>query len=442
MTQKNISSPIAVTIGKYRWVICSLVFFATTINYLDRSVISLLKSDLEKEFKWTEIDYSNIVVAFQFSYAIGLLIAGRFVDWIGTKLGYALALILWSISAIAHALVGNITGFIAARSALGLSEAGNFPSAIKVISEWFPQRERALATGVFNSGTGIGAIIAPLTVPVIAATLGWKWAFIITGAIGFIWLFFWLAIYEIPSKNKKLSKLEYDYINGDAEGIVIKEDAEKKQKFSWIRLLQFRQTWAFVLGKFLTDPVWWFYLFWLPAFLKAQYGLTGTATALPVALVYIMSTIGSVFGGWLPLKLIKKGWPVYRSRRTSMFIYAVCALPVVFAQFLGSFNMWVAVIIIGFATAAHQAWSANIFTTVSDMFPKKAVASVTGLGGMAGAFGGMLIATSAGILFNHYKLIGQLKTGYYILFIICGCAYLLAWLIMHLLAPEMKKAAL
>lgn len=428
-------------VGKYRWVICSLVFFATTINYLDRSVISLLKSTLEKDFNWTEIDYSDIVVAFQLSYAIGLLLAGRFVDWVGTKIGYALALILWSISAIAHALVGNIVGFIAARSALGLSEAGNFPSAIKVISEWFPQKERALATGIFNSGTGIGAIIAPLTVPFIAERLNWRWAFIITGAIGFIWLFFWLKTYQVPSRHKKLSKEEYDYINSDDEVLPEKKE-DSKDRISWIRMIRFKQTWAFVLGKFLTDPVWWFYLFWLPAFLKAQYGLQGTAAALPVALVYIMSTIGSVFGGWLPLYFIKKGWPVYRSRKTSMFIYAACAVPVVFAQYLGSFNMWFAVIIIGFATAAHQAWSANIFTTVSDMFPKRTVASVTGLGGMAGAFGGMLIARFAGVLFDHYKLIGKIKTGYYILFIICGCAYLLAWLIMHFLVPKMKRAEL
>ena len=429
-----------VAIGKYRWTICALVFFATTINYLDRSVISLLKSDLEKTFNWSESDYSNIVIAFQFSYAIGLLLAGRVIDWIGTKLGYALSLVLWSFAAIGHALVNSTFGFVIARSALGLSEAGNFPAAIKTIAEWFPKKERAYATGIFNSGTAIGAIAAPLTVPFIAKSLGWKWAFIITGAVGLIWLIFWFLTYEIPSKHKKLSKPEYDYIHSDADEISSTDNSEIK--ISWLRLLGFRQTWVFVLGKFLTDPIWWFYLFWLPAFLKAQYHLVGTATALPVALVYIISTFGSVFGGWLPLNFIKKGWPVYRSRKTSMLIYAACALPVVFAQYLGSINMWMAIIIIGFAAAAHQAWSANIFTTTSDMFPKKAVASVTGIGGMAGALGGMLIAKLAGLMFDHFKALGKIETGYYIMFIICGFAYLLAWIIMHLLAPRMKRVEL
>ena len=430
------------TIGKYRWTICALVFFATTINYLDRSVISLLKSELEKTFSWSESDYSNIVIAFQFSYAIGLLLAGRFIDWIGTKLGYALSLVMWSLAAIGHALVNSTLGFIIARSALGLSEAGNFPAAIKTVAEWFPKKERAFATGIFNSGAAIGAIAAPLTVPFIAKSLGWKWAFIITGAVGLIWLIFWFLTYESPSKHKKLGKAEYDYIHSDADEISSTDNNEVKIKISWLKLLQFKQTWAFVFGKFLTDPVWWFYLFWLPAFLKAQYHLDGTATALPVALVYIISTFGSVFGGWLPMNFIKKGWPVYRSRKTSMLIYAACALPVVFAQYLGSINMWMAIIIIGFAAAAHQAWSANIFTTASDMFPKKAVASVTGIGGMAGALGGMLIAKLAGLMFDHFKALGKIETGYYIMFIICGFAYLLAWIIMHLLAPRMKRVDL
>ncbi len=430
------------TIGKYRWTICALVFFATTINYLDRSVISLLKSELEKTFSWSESDYSNIVIAFQFSYAIGLLLAGRFIDWIGTKLGYALSLVMWSLAAIGHALVNSTFGFIIARSALGLSEAGNFPAAIKTVAEWFPKKERAFATGIFNSGAAIGAIAAPLTVPFIAKSLGWKWAFIITGAVGLIWLIVWFLTYESPSKHKKLGKAEYDYIHSDADEISSTDNNEVKIKISWLKLLQFKQTWAFVFGKFLTDPVWWFYLFWLPAFLKAQYHLDGTATALPVALVYIISTFGSVFGGWLPMNFIKKGWPVYRSRKTSMLIYAACALPVVFAQYLGSINMWMAIIIIGFAAAAHQAWSANIFTTASDMFPKKAVASVTGIGGMAGALGGMLIAKLAGLMFDHFKALGKIETGYYIMFIICGFAYLLAWIIMHLLAPRMKRVDL
>ena len=426
-------------IGKFRWTICALIFFATTINYLDRAVISLLKSYLEKDFKWSESDYSNIVVAFQFSYAVGLLLAGRFIDKVGTKVGYAIALTLWSFASVGHAFVRNTIGFIIARSGLGISEAGNFPAAIKAVAEWFPKKERAFATGIFNSGTNIGAIAAPLTVPFIAQNMGWQWAFILTGSVGFIWLIFWLAAYEIPAKHKRLSKAEYDYIHSDKDEMQISDEAGDKRKVSWTKLFSFKQTWAFILGKFFTDPVWWFYLFWLPAFLKAQYNVEGTAIALPVALVYTMSTFGSIFGGWLPMSFISKGWSVYRSRKTTMFIYALCALPVVVTQLLGGINMWYAVVIIGFAAAAHQAWSANIFTTVSDMFPKKAVGSVTGLGGMAGALGGMLIAKLAGLLFDHYKALGKLDTGYYIMFIICGCAYLTAWLIMHVLVPRYKR---
>ena len=430
-------------IGKYRWTICSLIFFATTINYLDRAVISLLKTDLEQEFNWTETDYSNIVIAFQLSYAIGMIFVGRLIDKIGTKMGYALSLIVWSFAAIGHALVRSTFGFIVARALLGVSEAGNFPAAIKTTAEWFPKKERAFATGIFNSGTNVGAILAPLTVPWIASTWSWQWAFIITGAIGFIWLIFWFWLYEIPSKQKRLGKAEFDYIHSDIdEATPARQALGPEHKISWFKLLTFKQTWAFVLGKFLTDPVWWFYLFWLPAFLKAQYGLVGTQVALPVALVYTMASFGSVAGGWLPMNLIRNGWAVFRARKTSMLIYAFSVIPVVFAQYLGSINMWLAVIIIGLAASAHQAWSANIFTTVSDMFPKKTVASVIGIGGMAGGLGGMLIAAVAGKLFDHYKALGSIEIGYYIMFIICGTAYLLAWVLMHFLVPRMKPIEL
>lgn len=428
------------TMGRYRWTICSLLFFATTINYLDRSVISLLKPYLEVQFHWTEGDYSYIVMAFQISYALGMVTVGRLIDKIGTKLGYALSTFAWSIAAMGHALANSTLGFGIARAALGVSEAGNFPAAIKTVSEWFPKKERAYATGIFNSGANIGAIIAPLTVPLIAEKWGWEWAFILTGAIGFIWLALWLFVYEIPAKNKRLSKEEYLYINSDLDEPA--DSLEAVPETSWFKLLSFRQTWAFIVGKFLTDPVWWFYLFWLPAFLDAQYGLNGTAIALPVALVYTMSSFGSVGGGWLPLFLINRGWAVYKARKTSMLIYALCVIPVIFAQWLGSINMWLAVFIIGFAASAHQAWSANIFTTVSDMFPKKTVASVTGIGGLAGAIGGMLIALFAGIIFDKYKALGNIETGYYIMFFICGFAYLIAWLLMHFLAPKMKMVNL
>ncbi len=424
-------------IGKYRWTICGLVFFATTINYLDRAVISLLKSTLTKEFIWTETDYANIVVVFQICYALGLLGAGRLIDKLGTKIGYAVATALWSVAAVAHALATNTFGFMIARGALGITEAGNFPAAIKTVAEWFPKKERALATGIFNSGSNIGAIIAPLTVPFIAKNWGWQWAFILTGLVGFIWLIFWFLVYEVPKKHKKLLQPEYDYIHRDADEKI--EEDTNAPKLTWAKLLSYKQTWAFAIGKFLTDPVWWFYLFWLPDFLEKQYGLEKTQIAQPVALAYTMAIIGSIFGGWLPMFFIKKGWSVFRSRKTSMFIYALCVLPVVSAQYLGSINMWLAVSIIGLAMAAHQAWSANIYTTVSDMFPKTATASVTGIGGMFGAIGGIIIAKSAGKLFDYYKSNGDAQTGYLIMFLICSVAYVLAWLIMHLIVPKFKK---
>ncbi len=336
------------TIGKYRWTICSLLFFATTINYLDRSVISLLKPYLETRFHWTESDYSHIVMAFQISYALGMLSVGRLIDKIGTKLGYTLSTLAWSLAAMGHALATSTFGFGIARAALGVSEAGNFPAAIKTTSEWFPKKERAYATGIFNSGANVGAIVAPLTVPWIAEELGWQWAFILTGAVGFIWIICWGLFYEIPSKNKKLSAGELAYINSDVVEPVEPEATEDKaQKVPWFKLLGFRQTWAFFIGKFLTDPVWWFYLFWLPAFLDAQYNVKGTDIALPVALVYTMSTIGSIAGGWLPLYLIRKGWPVFRARKTSMLIYrflcgtcCFCAMAWFYEYVAGCIDYW------------------------------------------------------------------------------------------------------
>ena len=294
-------------IGKYRWSICALVFFATTINYLDRQVISLLKDDyLEPAFGWTEIDYSNIVIGFQIAYALGMIGAGMLIDKIGTKIGYALSLIFWSLASIGHSLARNTFGFITARVTLGISEAGNFPAAIKTIAEWFPKKERALATGIFNSGTNIGAILAPLSVPLIAARMGWQWAFIITGSFGLIWLIFWFALYEIPSRHKRLSKKEFDYINSDD---VSDDDSGKNNiKVRWTELLTFKQTWAFIIGKFMTDPIWWFYLFWLPSFLNKQYGMVKTDLALPIAVVYTMASFGSIFGGWFSGHLIKSGW--------------------------------------------------------------------------------------------------------------------------------------
>jgi ACS family hexuronate transporter-like MFS transporter len=421
--------------GNYRWTICALVFFATTINYLDRAVISLLKGDLETIFKWTESDYANIVVAFQFTYAIGLLLSGRFIDRVGTKKGYMITLAGWSLAAMAHAAVGNTAGFIAARAALGLAEAGNFPAAVKTTAEWFPAKERALATGIFNAGASIGSIVAPLTVPFIALSMGWQWAFLLTGAAGIVWLVFWWMAYEVPEKHERLSRDELDYIRS---GQMVTDHMEEKDaaKRNWWTLFRYPGTLAFLSGKFLTDPVWWFYLFWLPAFLKAEYGLEKTAVSLPVAMVFAISVIGSVFGGWLPLYFTRKGWSIHRSRRTSMLLYACCAVPVVFAQQLGGSGMWFAVGIIALAASAHAAWSANLYTTVSDLFPKRAVASVIGIGGMAGALGGMGVAKMAGMLFDHYKALGHIQTGYFIMFCYCGIAYLAAWLIMKALVPR------
>ncbi len=440
-TPEKSKAPISNTkIGRYRWTICSLVFYATTINYLDRQVISLLKPTLEKQFNWTETDYSNIVVAFQFSYAIGMIFAGRIIDKIGTKLGYAITLTFWSIASVLHAFATGVISFGFYRSFLGVTEAGNFPAAFKTTAEWFPRKERAYAAGIFNSGTNVGAILAPILVPYIAIHYSWRIAFIGIGAIGFIWLIFWFIYYDVPAKQKRLSQAEFEYIISDPDELFVNEGREEKPKISWGSLLRYKQTWAFIMGKFLTDGIWWFLLFWLPAFLNAQYHLTGMQVSLPIAFVYTLAGVASIFGGWLPMWLVKKKqWSIVRARKTSMLIYAVVPLLIMFSQAAGSYHMWYAIIIIGLAASAHQAWSANLFTTVSDMFPKYSVASVTGLGGMAGGLGGMLVAKLAGLLFDYYKSLGSIETGYYILFLFCGLGYLLAWLLMFkVLVPTMK----
>lgn len=429
------------SIGKYRWTICSLVFFATTINYLDRQVISLLKSVLSEDLHWNDGDYANIEAAFKFFYAFGMLGAGRIIDKLGTKVGYALFTGLWSVAAVCHAFASSVFGFAVVRSFLGVTESGNFPAAIKTVAEWFPKKERALATGLFNSGSNLGAIIAPLTVPFIAVAWGWKWAFILTGLIGFVWLVFWFVLYEVPKKHTALSAQELEYIHSDKDETAEHEAAG--ERISWIKLLNYKQTWAFAIGKFLTDPVWWFYLFWLPDFLESQYNLTITEIAIPVAVVYMLSTIGSVGGGWLPYILIKRNWPVFKARRFSMLIFAFLVVPILFSQMAGSINMWLAVLIIGIAAAAHQAWSANIFTTVSDMFPKSATASVTGIGGMFGGIGGILLTLLVQKnMFVYYRSIGNIDMAYYIMFAVCAGSYLLAWVIMNLLVPKLKPLKL
>jgi MFS transporter, ACS family, hexuronate transporter len=424
-------------IKKYRWVILSLVFFATTINYLDRQVISLLKDDyLEPLFGWNEKDFSNIVIAFQVTYALGMVGSGFIIDKIGTKLGYGLALSIWSLASIGHAFAKATFGFVIARGVLGFSEAGNFPAAIKTVAEWFPRKERALAVGIFNSGTNVGAILAPLTVPLIAMGYGWQWAFIITGLIGLIWLLFWWLIYEKPEENTKLSKEELDYIQSDDNSIHVSENGEKVK---WVALLKFRQTWSFAILKFFTDPIWWFILFWLPSFLNKQYGMTKMELAFPIAVVYTMAMFGSIAGGWLSGYFLQLGWPLYKARRTALLVFAFCALPMLAAQWLGTYSYWYAVIIIGIAASAHQAWSANIFTTVSDMFPKRTVASVVGIGGMVGAIGGVIIARTTGVVLDYYKSMNNIEFGYSIMFVICAFAYLIAWLLFSLLVPKMPR---
>ncbi len=422
------------TKGNYRWIVVTLLFFATTINYLDRQVIGLLKDDLAKQFNWSEKDYSNIIMAFSTAYALGLLFFGRLVDKIGTKLGYIISLVIWSVSAMMHAVVKTTFGLGVARAALGAGESGNFPVAIKTVAEWFPKKDRAFATGIFNSGANVAAIIGPPLIAWIDTRYGWQDAFLWTGAIGFIWLIFWAIFYDIPAKQKRLSKPEFDYIHSDEQDIVT--DASKKVR--WAQLLGIRQTWAFILGKFLTDPVWWFYLFWIPSYFNTTYGFNISKSAIYVSTIYLASSFGSILGGYLSGWFIKVGWPVYKARKTAMLIFAICVVPIVFVQYTS--GAWAAVGLVSLGAAAHQAWSANIFTTASDMFPKKTVSSVVGVGGMAGSVGGILFPLLIGIILDHFKRVSSITVGYNIIFIICGIAYLLAWFVMHLLSPTMKKA--
>lgn len=364
-------SLISEKIGRYRWTICSLLFFATTVNYLDRQVLSLLKGNLESEFNWTDSDYANIISAFQFIYAVSMLFVGRIIDWLGTKWGYAWSLIIWSVGAAIHAFAKGTGGFIFARGVLGFGESGNFPAAIKATAEWFPKKDRAWATGFFNSGANVGAILAPITVPWIARHFGWQSAFIIIGVIGFFWLIFWFWLYELPSKCKRLTKSEYDYIHCDNLEQTENAKEDNTAKLPWFRLLKYKQTWAFSIGKFLTDGVWWFFLFWLPAYLKAQYGMKEMDVAFPLTVLYTMTCVGSIGGGWFPKYFINKGYEAYSAHMRAMITIAVFPLVVLAAQPLGVYSYWIPVLLIGIGASAHQAWSANLFTTVSDMFPKK-----------------------------------------------------------------------
>ena len=415
-------------VGHYRWVICALLFFATTVNYIDRQILSLLKETLDQELHWTNEKFGQVNAVFQGSYAIGLLLFGPFIDRFGTKIGYATSIAAWSLAAAGHALVGNIGGFFVARSALGLGEGGNFPSAIKAVALWFPKRERAFATAIFNSGTNVGAIIAPAIVPWLASTWGWRSAFVAAGIAGLVWLAFWIPWYEVPERVARLSAAELAHIRSQ-DGAA---PAAGEARISWAEILRHRQAWAFIVAKFLTDPVWWFFLIWLPDYFKKTRGLAIKDSWVYLVTIYSIVTVLSIFGGWLSGFLAARGMTVTRARKIALFSFACTVLPILAVTHVGN---WPAVILIGIAGASHQAWSANLFTSASDMFPKRAVASVVGLGSMAGSLGGILFPIFSGKLLDRFAAAGNVTSGYAILFGICGSAYLVAFALHHLLAP-------
>jgi ACS family hexuronate transporter-like MFS transporter len=440
-TQAMVSPAPMGRTGYFRWTICALLFFATTINYLDRQIIAILKPTLQGELGWNENDYGNIVAAFQIAYAIGLLAVGWVMDRLGSRKGFSLAVVIWSIAAMAHAAVravsvrlpflsltaniSSVQGFGAARVALGLGESANFPATIKTVAEWFPKKERALATGIFNSGTSMGVIAAAFSVPWLTQRFGWHMAFILTGSVGLLWVVVWLALYRRPEQHPLLSARELAHIRSDPP--------ESEAHTPWVTLLPHRQTWAFAVGKFLTDPMWWFYLFWTPDFLKKSFGITLSSVGLPLVAIYLIADAGSVGGGWLSSTLMKRGWSINAARKTAMLICALAVAPIPLAS--RASNVWYAVLLIGLAAAAHQGFSANIFTTASDMFPRRAVGSMVWIGGMAGAVGGVLMSKVVGYIL-------QLTGSYVTIFFIPALAYLLALLIIHLLAPRLEPAKL
>jgi len=423
VSQSQAAATVPSRLGYFRWIICGLLLLGTTKNYMDRQVLGVLKTTLQHDFSWNEIQYGNLVSAFQIAYAAGMLLVGGLIDRLGTRLGYALAMIFWSLASMGTALASSLTGFRMSRYALGFGEAAVFPASIKAVAEWFPKKERALATGIFNAGTNVGAIITPLIVPWIVLRWGWQGAFVGIGAIGFVWLFIWLLIYRKPEDHRGVSKAELDYIRSDPQ--------EPVGKTKWVRLFPLRQTWAFAMGKFLTDPVWWFYLFWVPGFLQSKHGLALTGIGIPIMAIYLISDVGSVAGGWLSSSLIKRGRSVNAARKIAMLICAVGVLPVVFAYHVESTLS--AVLLIGLAAACHQGFSANLYTLTSDMFPARAVGSVTGIGGMAGAIGGWLMAKVVGHVL-------QWTGSYMIPFAMAGSGYLLALIVIHALTPRLEPA--
>jgi ACS family hexuronate transporter-like MFS transporter len=417
------SVSVSSSAGYFRWVICALLLFGTTKNYMDRNVLGVLNKTLQHDLGWNEIDFSNLVIAFQAAYAVGMLLTGRLIDKLGTRLGYALAMVFWSLASMATALGNSLMSFAISRAALGFGEAAVFPASIKAVAEWFPKKERALATGIFNAGTSFGAMLAPLVVPWLNARWGWRGAFVGIGALGFVWLVFWLLVYRKPEQHPSVSKAELDYIRSDPQ--------VSPAKTKWTALFPLRQTWAFVVGKFLTDPVWWFYLFWIPGFLQSKHGITLTGLGPPIVVIYLISDVGSVGGGWISSALIKRGSSVNAARKIAMLVCAIGVIPVVFAYRVDS--TWSAVLLIGLAAACHQGFSANLYTLTSDMFPARAVGSVVGIGGMAGAIGGLCIASVVGHVL-------QWTGSYKVPFLIAGSAYLLALALIHALVPRMEPA--
>jgi ACS family hexuronate transporter-like MFS transporter len=411
----------------YRWTICALLFVATTTNYVDRQVLGILAPTLQRDLHWTETDYGDIVSWFSFAYAFGFLIAGRIIDRIGVRKGLAAAVVAWSFAAIGHAFARTAAGFSIARAMLGVSESAIFPGSIKAVAEWFPQRERALAAGIFNAGTNTGAILTPLLVPWIAIRWGWQWAFVATGALGLLWLVFWIPLYRNPeAPNTSVRGKGAAWLNPDAP--------VQERREAWLSLFRYRQTWAFIAAKAMADPVWWFYLYWLPKFLDANYGVKLGQIAAPIIVVYLIADVGSIGGGWMSSALIKRGWTVNRARKTTMLAMAILIVPTAFATHAPS--MWAAVLMVAVAAAAHQAWSANVYTLASDMFPKSAVGSVVGIGAFGGAMSGVLFQRVTG------RILQANGSDYTPIFIVCGLAYVAAWTIIHLLAPRLEPARL
>jgi ACS family hexuronate transporter-like MFS transporter len=421
----SVSPKLLSRFSGFRWVICGLLLIGVTKNYMDRGILGVLNVTLQHDLGWTEIDYSHLVGAFQIAYAVGMLCSGYLLDRLGSRLGYALAMVCWSLASMATAFGNSLFSFGVFRVALGLGEAAVFPASIKAVAEWFPKKERALATGIFNAGTNLGAILTPFVVRWVVVRWGWRGAFVGIGALGFLWLIFWLLLYRRPEEHPRVSAAELQYIRSDTP--------EPALRIKWSSLFPLRQTWAYVFGKFLTDPVWWFYLFWLPSFLQRKHGLSLAQVPIPIMVVYLISDVGSVAGGWLSSSLIKRGRSINASRKMAMLICASSVVPVIFAARMES--LWGVVLLIGLATAAHQGFSANLYTIASDMFPARATASVIGIGGAAGALGGFLIASIVGPILQ--------RTGsYQVPFLIAGVAYLIAVGVIHLLAPKLEPAAL